>query len=273
MQSTQNVNEVDPGEIGLSPEKDSYTDIYKRVVRDVLSRIDQRLADIAAQPAPRGAELAGGDKGTPQTRLRRSFRRRTLHGAIGILVVAGLIGGAAAWFYPDATTSMVARWTPSLLKFSATNDADASTDVSSANVRSSAAGTQSSDMTTASLNASSASLSQPSIDRGDNNTASVDRDMMPLIQKLARDVADLQVGIEQLKAGQEQVVRDQARATEQLQAGQDQLMRVMTRISTLQQPKPATPLPQRTDAARPPGVVPPPRPRNANATAQTLFPR
>lgn len=274
VQSTPNANELDPGGIGLSPEKDSYTDVYKRVVRDVLSRIDQRLADIAAQAgAPRSTGLGGGN-GVPPTGLRRSLRRRVLRGTIGVLMLAGLSTAALAWYYADPATTVMARWVPSFLKTAATNDADASaTDSSSSSARPAAPPVQPTDLGSAPQNGSFASGVQGLAEHGDITTASIERDVMPLIQKLARDISDLQVGIEQLKAGQEQVVRDQARAAEQLQAGQDQLMRQMARISAVQPPKPIAPSPQRMDALRPPGAaLPPPRPRNAN-TAQTLFPR
>ncbi|WP_315703914.1 MULTISPECIES: hypothetical protein [unclassified Bradyrhizobium] len=274
VQSTPNANELDPGGIGLSPEKDSYTDVYKRVVRDVLSRIDQRLADIAAQAgAPRSTEPAGG-KGVPPTRLRRSLHRRALRGAIGVLMVASLSTAALAWYYADPMTTVMARWMPSFLKTAATNDADVSTsDLTSSSARPPAPPVQPTDLGSAPpQNGSFASGVQGPAEHGDITTASIDRDLMPLIQKLARDISELQVGIEQLKAGQEQVVRDQARAAEQLQAGQDQLMRQMARISAVQPPKPIAPSP-RVDALRPPSAaLPPPRPRTAN-TAQTLFPR
>ena len=49
MQSTQNVQQIDPSEVGLAPEKPgkaSYDQLYRRVLREVLTRIDTRLAAI-----------------------------------------------------------------------------------------------------------------------------------------------------------------------------------------------------------------------------------
>ena len=41
--------EIDPKEVGITPEAEPPGRIYKQVVREVLARIDQRLADIERQ--------------------------------------------------------------------------------------------------------------------------------------------------------------------------------------------------------------------------------
>ena len=47
MQTVPNPQDVDPNEIGIVPENEELVGyVYKRVVREVLARIDQRLAEL-----------------------------------------------------------------------------------------------------------------------------------------------------------------------------------------------------------------------------------
>jgi hypothetical protein len=89
---------------------------------------------------------------------------------------------------------------------------------------------------------------------------------------MARDIAGLQQGIEQLKAGQEQMTRDNAKLAEQLKASQDQLTRVMARASEAslhpRPPLPAPPKPPLVTAAR----KPPPPPVSTLPPPQTIAP-
>jgi hypothetical protein len=55
--------------------------------------------------------------------------------------------------------------------------------------------------------------------------SAAERHLAPLIEKIAQDVGDLKVGLQDLKASQEQASRDHARAIEQLQASRDPLAR------------------------------------------------
>jgi hypothetical protein len=61
-----------------------------------------------------------------------------------------------------------------------------------------------------------------------------------LLQTMARELASLGQGIEQLKAGQEQMVRDNAKMAEQLRASQEQMARVIARASE-QNPRASAP--------------------------------
>ncbi len=80
-----------------------------------------------------------------------------------------------------------------------------------------------------------------------------DRDVAPLIEKIAHDVAELQSGFQELKASQEQANRDHARAIEQLQASQDQLARTFRAAKT----EPTTVGAAARLAPRPPQARPP----------------
>jgi hypothetical protein len=56
-------------------------------------------------------------------------------------------------------------------------------------------------------------------------------ELTQLLQSMARDLATLGQGIEQLKAGQEQMARDNANAAEQFKVSQEQMARVIAKAS------------------------------------------
>jgi hypothetical protein len=73
-----------------------------------------------------------------------------------------------------------------------------------------------------------------------------------LLQSMARDLATLGQGIEQLKASQEQMARDNANAAAQFKASQEQMARVLAKASE--------------QSLRPRIPTPPPRPIAPTAT-------
>jgi hypothetical protein len=79
---------------------------------------------------------------------------------------------------------------------------------------------------------------------------------------MARDLATLGQGIEQLKAGQEQMARNNANAAQQLKASQQQAVRVVTRASE-QNLRPKTsappPRPAATSTRKPVPTLPSPQ--------------
>ena len=83
------------------------------------------------------------------------------------------------------------------------------------------------------------------------DAAPISPDMAHLLQTMARDLATVEQGIEQLKAGQEQMAADNAKAVEQLKANQEQMARLIARAS------------EQNLRARTP--APPPRPNTAPA--------
>ncbi|HYS87639.1 MAG TPA: hypothetical protein VEN78_21950, partial [Bradyrhizobium sp.] len=67
--------------------------------------------------------------------------------------------------------------------------------------------------------------------------AAMSPELTQLLQSMARDLAALGQGIEQLKASQKQMARDNAKAAEQLKASQEQMARVIAKASE-QSPRP-----------------------------------
>ncbi|CAL77607.1 hypothetical protein BRADO3842 [Bradyrhizobium sp. ORS 278] len=221
MQSTQNVQQIDPSEIGLAPEKPEkagYDQLYRRVLREVLTRIDTRLAAIekpgvaadAAAAASTGETAVkdigkeiGKDTGR-WARIKAPLGKLRGRNAIGLALLVVLVGGSVAWSQRDLGTSLMDRWMP--------GSSEATPEDASAQP-----GTDDAMMSNASLRGTE--------DGAANGTPAT------LMQRMARDIAELQQGIEQIKSTQDQASRDHTRAIEQLQAGQDQLMRLVSRMS------------------------------------------
>jgi hypothetical protein len=236
MQSEPKPQQIDPGEVGIAPESEELGHVYKQVVREVLARIDQRLAEIEKQSAP-----------DPSSQARRmtsragmligdgaSFRRWAIRGAIGLVVFAGIAGAALALqsFDRDSAKSTVARWTPQfVLNLVSAKDSqdgsnqDTAQDPGAPPVAQSAAdAAPAAPQTTADSNAAPAAPVSP-------DQAMLVQSQAMLIQKMARDIENLSQGVEQLKTSQDQMGRDSAKAADQLRASEDQLIRTILRIS------------------------------------------
>jgi hypothetical protein len=260
MQSEPKTPEIDPKDVGIAPETTEPPGrIYKQVVREVLARIDQRLADIERQAVTEPTEGHAGVRAPVRNRLKR--------GAIGLLVTAGVIGAVLVWQRPDidSAKAMVARFTPRFLTSapSTQDDQEAAQGAGAMTVGTAADGRTSSDARPAMGDAPAGSLDRttPEPD-GQQTTASASPDMATTIEKMSRDIVTLGQGMEQLKASQEQLSRDSAKATEQFKASEDQLIRMLLRVSEQQAPQPKTvvanPPRTRTPQART-AATPPPR--------------
>jgi hypothetical protein len=123
---------------------------------------------------------------------------------VGLALLIALVGGSVAWSQRDAGSSLMDRWMPN--------------------------STETQDEASAQPGNEDAMMSNASL-RGTEDAAG-SREPGTLMQRMARDIAELQQGIEQIKSTQDQASRDHTRAIEQLQAGQDQMMRLVSRMST-----------------------------------------
>jgi hypothetical protein len=243
MQTESKTQEIDPKEVGITPETEPPGRIYKQVVREVLARVDQRLADIERQAVtePPEGQPHGGERTPRAGRLKR--------GVLGLLVVAGVIGAVVVWERSDGdgAKAMVARFTPRFV----TNLL--STQDNQEAAQESGGRTAGDPSTSPDAPAAPTDRSTAEVD-GQNAAAPAPADVATTIEKMSRDMAALAQGIEQLKASQEQMSRDSTKATEQFKASEDQLIRMLLRASEQQTPQPksvaATPPRTRTPQAR-----------------------
>ena len=249
MQPAPNPQDVDPNEIGIVPENEELVGyVYKRVVREVLARIDQRLAELEKQASPdpteasvfRSAIAAGGGNSV--------FRRWGIRIAVASLVSVAVIGGAAAWYLSDSDgpRALIARLVPS---FGSSGSAPQESQPAQKDGQDSAmdSGTRATD----SAAPQPASPSPSSSDNDARLAAATSPELASLVQKLTTDIENLGQGIDRLRMSQDQMSRDNAMAMQQLQAGQEQLVRLVkpSAQNANAQAKPSAP--QRA-ATRPP---------------------
>jgi len=77
-------------------------------------------------------------------------------------------------------------------------------------------------------------------------------DHAQLLQTMARDLANAERDIEQLKANQQQIANDNSKAIEELKASQEEMKRVLARVSEQNLPKTSPPSTQPTPTLRRP---------------------
>ena len=77
-------------------------------------------------------------------------------------------------------------------------------------------------------------------------------DHTELLRTMARDLANLERNIEQLKANQQQIVRDSSKTIEELKANQEEMKRALARVSEQNPPKTSPPPAQPTTTLRKP---------------------
>ena len=106
----------------------------------------------------------------------------------------------------------------------------------------------------------------------DAAAAPIPPELTQLLQTMARDLANVQQGIEQLKTSQEEMVRENARTAEQLKASQEQMARAIANVSEQnlrRRASAASPPPIATPARRPVSALPP---TEARAQARAPMP-
>jgi hypothetical protein len=77
-------------------------------------------------------------------------------------------------------------------------------------------------------------------------------DQTQLLQMMARDLANVERSIEQLKTNQQQMASDNLKAIEELKASQEEIKRVLARVSEQNLPKTSSPPTQPTPTLRKP---------------------
>jgi TolA-binding protein len=87
-------------------------------------------------------------------------------------------------------------------------------------------------------------------------------DQTQLLQTMARELADMQRSIEQLKANQQQISSDNSKAVGELKASQEEIKRVLARVSEQNLPKASPPpAPPAPAVRRPERTLPSPQAR------------
>jgi len=263
----------------LNPKQnDTRNAVFARVdeelanVYEQLTRADEQIAGLQEQRSKSEHGAARHPSDHPQTRVntfrpavlgkRASLGGRAIRGFTGLILTACIGAAAIVWqsSYGDAARRIAARWTPQFVATSSLplENPDLSAQPSPPPVQAAAAKTAS---------PQPPPLAQTAAEDVAPTVAALPPEVTQLLQSMARDLATAGQGIEQLKASQEQMTRDNASIAEQLKANQEQMARVIAKVSE-QSPrpkisappprlaaaparKPAPTLPSRQDTARP----------------------
>ena len=220
---------------------------YKEIAREVLVRIDQRLAELesdgpshpseASQQSDIVSEMMSSDR-------QAALVRMASYGLVGLLLVASLV--VAIDFlgsHKDTTKQTVAQAVPRIDPVAATRSdkpepaaPEATGDVASA---------------------PAAPLPRTTSDHDSPSPAPVPPELAELIRSVDRNVADLVQVVKELKLAQQQVADDQGKTAEDIRVGLDQLARAMARIDAVRTPVQVAP--PKPPAPAPRAIAPGPR--------------
>ena len=254
-QSTPDIKPADPPAVdpGLSTQRSGLSAPDKELV----ARADERLAHVYQQIALADEQLARmnqqmsrlAPKAGHQLDRRSSRHRSTRRGLIGLLLAACIFSAAfASQFASEATQQMISRWAPQAVSASVLPNEKTQTSIQpdAPSVRLAAA-----DATLPQAPPAAQTTQQPT-------AAAIPAELTQLLETMSRDLANVLQKIDELKASQDQLARDQANTAEQAKANQEQVARlVATAAEQHQRSATATPLPRPVTApARTP--TPPP---------------
>ena len=224
--------------------------------RDVLgTRADEELAHAYEQITPAGEDIARTeeqlsklehDAARPAVPGKRPlFDRPAVRGFTGLLLAACIGVAAIAWqsSYGDAAKEIMARVAPHRVVISSPplESPGLPAQPSPPAVQAAAAKT---------APPQPAPLAQTAPEDVAPTAAALSPELTQLLQSMARDLATLGQGIEQLKASQEQMARDNANAAAQFKASQEQMARVLAKASE-QSLRPRIPTPPPRPVATP----------------------
>src|SRR6266481_1888598 len=203
--------------------------------RHVLTaRADEELAHAYQQITSAGEELARAEE--QLSKLERAARHavpgkrpsrggRAVRGFIGSMLAACICVAAFVWQSPygDAARQIVAKLAPQLVAIALPlENPGLPARPSPPAVQAAAADT---------APPQPAPLAQTAPQDIAPTAAALSPELTQLLQSMARDLATLGQGIEQLKVSQEQMARDNANAAEQLKASQEQMARDIAKVS------------------------------------------
>jgi hypothetical protein len=229
---------------------------YEQIARadEQLARLNEQLARMEQDAVPHPSVIP----------LRRPSRGRpALRGLLGLFAAACIVGAAfvSQSSYGEAARPIIAQWaSPYIASVSrlalATPQPPAQPGPSS--IRLAAADA-------APLQAAPQAATGPQ-DTASPTAALAPPELTQLLQTIARDLATVQQGVEELKANQERMASDNAKSVEQVRASQEQMTRLVAKISEKpseqeQRARLAAPLP-------PPTANPARKPAPAQASSQ-----
>jgi uncharacterized phage infection (PIP) family protein YhgE len=194
--------------------------------RVLLDRADEELAHAYEQITRANEELARAEEQLSKLERAAVARKRPWLGGRAVRGFTGLMLAACIFVaafvshssYRDTARQIVARWAPRLV-------ATASPPLETPGLPAQPSPRTIQTAAVQTAPPQPAPLARLAPESVVPTAAALSPDLTQLIQSMARDLATLGQGFEQLKAGQEQMARDNANAAEQLKASQEQLAR------------------------------------------------
>ena len=244
--------------------------------KELVARADERLAHAYEQIARADEQLARlnkqmsereNDGARKNTSPRPPRGRPALRGFVGLLLTAGILTAAYAWHsHSETVRPIIARWAPQLVAASSQvlETPKLAADPAPRAVQMAAADAAISQLPAQAQSAQRDAASSPVLP-----------DTTEVMQTMARDLANLQQEIEQLKAGQEALARETAGNAEQLRETREQTARAIASISEQNQRRApiAPPLPVANPARKPASALAPTQARVQARPPVRLEPR
>jgi predicted FMN-binding regulatory protein PaiB len=258
MNSTPNftTNEADDALVARADERLAHA--YEQI-----ARADEQLARVTEQLSKMEHDATRQPSAVPHRQPSRG--KPLLRGLVGLLLAACIVAAAFASHtsYGDAARLTIARWAPHLVSTLSSMEKSGLAAQQSPSTVQVAAVEAAPPQATPSA-AGTARDVAPAV-------APAPPELAQLLQEMTRVLANVEQGIEQLKAGQERMVSDNARVVEQLRASQEQMARLVAKTSE-QNLGSRTSAPPPRPIASPPARKPVPTHSSPQARAQPRTP-
>ena len=240
MSSTSTPKAIEPRNALIARADEQLAHAHEQIARagDELARLSEQLAKMEREAA-RPPSAGPGLQSPPKRPARWTLVGLPLAACI---VVAALVLQSS---YGGGAKLVVARWAPQLVSTPSLPPENAQLPAQPApSIVQLAAAEAAPPQATP-----SAQTAPP--DAAPTATATL-ADHTQLLQTMARDLANLERNIEQLKANQQQIASDNSKAIEELKASQEEIKRVLARVSEQNPPKTSPPPTQPTPTLRKP---------------------
>ena len=240
MNSTPTSKAIEPQDALIARADERLAHAYQQIARadEELTRVSEQVARMEREAAhPRPAEP--GPQSPP--------RRPALRALVGLPLAAGIVVAALVLqsSYGGGAKLVVARWAPQLVSTPSLPPENPPLPAQPAPSTVQVAAAEA-----APPQATPSAQTTPQ-DAAPTATAALP-DHTQLLQTMARDLANVERNIEQLKADQQQIASDNLKAIEELKASQEEIKRVLARVSEQNLPKTSTPSAQPTPTLRKP---------------------
>ena len=240
MNSTPTPKAIEPDNALFARADEQLAHAYEQITRadEELARLSDQLAKMERDAArPPSAEP------DPQSPPRRPAPRAL----VGLALVACVVVAALVWqsSYGGGARLVVARWAPQLVSSPSLPPENAPLPAQPAlSIVQAAAAEAAPPQATR--------LAQAAQQDAAPTAAAAPPDHTQLLQTMARDLANVERNIEQLRANQQQIASDNSKAIEELKSSQDEIKRVLARVSEQNLPRTSPPSTQPAPTLRKP---------------------